>query len=294
MADAPALTAVVVADGLHFAEAPRWHGGRLWFSDFYDFAVKSLGPDGDVRVELSLDGDSPSGLGWLPDGRLLVVSMQRRLVLRRDADGSLVTHGDLASIATFHCNDMVVDAHGRAYVGNFGFDLHTAQANDTLATDAGPATLARVDPDGSVHAAAPDLLFPNGTVITPDAATLIVAESFAGRLTAFRVGPGGELSDRRVWAQLDAIAPDGICLDAEGCVWVADARSPRCVRVAEGGSIVATVATGDNCYATMLGGTDGRTLYCLTAATSHPSQAAVQRTSAVRAVTVEVGHGGLP
>jgi sugar lactone lactonase YvrE len=293
MSSQPAV-ATVVTDGLSFGEAPRWHDGRLWFSDFYVQAVKSCGPDGDVRTELTLDDDRPSGLGWLPDGRLLVVSMQHRRVLRREADGSMVVHADLASIATFHANDMVVDPAGRAYVGNFGFDLDAAIMTGTLLQAARSAALARIDPDGALHVAAEDLLFPNGTVITPDGATLIVAESFAARLTAFSVATDGSLSDRRLWAELAGRSPDGICLDVDGHVWAADALSARCVLVAEGGEILAEVDTGDKCYACMLGGADGRTLYCLTAPSSLARDASTRRAAALRSVRVLRPHAGLP
>src|SRR3954451_23706661 len=176
-------TTRVLAGGLHFAEAPRWHDGELWFSDFFDYAVKSVDLDGRVRVRVSMT-DRPSGLGWLPDGRLLIVSMTARSLLRLDGN-QLALHADLNEIATFHCNDMVVDSVGRADVGNFGFDLDTAEINGTLdqvpATQEG-ATLARAEPDGSVHAAPKGLMSPTGTVSTPDGSTLTVAESFGRRL----------------------------------------------------------------------------------------------------------------
>jgi len=236
--------ATVLAGGLYFGEGPRWRGGRLWFSDFFDHAVKSMDASGAVRTELVID-DQPSGLGWLPDGRMLVVSMHRRQVLRVDPDGVKV-HADLASLATFHTNDMVVDGQGRAYVGNFGFDLdaalHTRGVEGVLA-DHPTAVLARVDPDGSVHAAAAGMHFPNGCVITPDGKTLIVAETLAMQLTAFDIAADGSLSNRRTWAKLGMRAPDGICLDASGHVWIANAIAPECVLFAPGGEVVATVAT---------------------------------------------------
>jgi len=164
----------ILASGLYFGEGPRWHAGRLWFSDFYDHAVKSVDESGGLRTELEID-DQPSGLGWLPDGRLLVVAMHRRQVLRIDPDGVSV-HADLSAIATFHTNDMVVDRQGRAYVGNFGFELDQAlkaRGVESVIADHPTARLARVDPDGRVHVAADDLHFPNGCVITPDGGTLI-------------------------------------------------------------------------------------------------------------------------
>ncbi|HVN42315.1 MAG TPA: SMP-30/gluconolactonase/LRE family protein, partial [Steroidobacteraceae bacterium] len=173
----------VLATGLFFGEGPRWHAGRLWFSDFYDHAVKSVGTGGDVRVELTID-DHPSGLGWLPDGRLLVVSMNQRKVLRREADGQMRVHADISGVAAHRANDMVVDAQGRAYVGNFGFPLDDElkrRGVESVLAEHPTANLARIDPDGSVHLAAADLHFPNGMVITPDGRTLIVAETLAMR-----------------------------------------------------------------------------------------------------------------
>jgi sugar lactone lactonase YvrE len=262
-------TARVLAGGIYFGEGPRWHADRLWFSDFYDRAVKSLDPSGAVRMELRID-DQPSGLGWLPDGRLLVVAMRRRQVLRVDADGIRV-HAELGGVADYHANDMVVDQAGRAYVGNFGFALDEALATrgvEGVIANHPMTRLARVDPDGSVHVAADDLHFPNGCVITPDGKTLILAETLAMRLTAFSIGPDGALSNRRVWATLGMRAPDGICLDANGHVWVANAIAPECILVAEGGEILATVTTEQPCYACMLGGPERRTLYVMTAPSS--------------------------
>jgi len=193
--------AKVLATGLYFGEGPRWHEGRLWFSDFYDHAVKSMDESGAVRIELQID-DHPSGLGWLPDGRMLVVSMNQRRVLRLEGKEVRV-HADLSAVATYRANDMVVDAQGRAYIGNFGFRLDDElqrRGVEGVLADHPTANLARVDPDGSVHIAAPDMHFPNGSVITPDGKTLIVAETLALRLTAFDIGPDGTLSNRRVWA----------------------------------------------------------------------------------------------
>jgi sugar lactone lactonase YvrE len=285
----------LLCDGLHFAEGPRWHDGKLWFSDFYDHAVKTVDAQGNVATMLEVSGQ-PSGLGWLPDGNLLVVSMLDRQLLRLD-DDQLVVHADLATLAEFHCNDMVVDAVGRAYVGNFGFDLDTAsQSADFVAALKAyeGATLARVDPDRSVHVAAKALRFPNGTVITPDGRTLIIAESLGSQLTAFDVRGDGSLHNQRVWAKTPGVAPDGICLDAEGAVWVADARRPRCIRFAEGGEVLMEVATEQNCYACMLGGDDGRTLFMLTAHDSHSAQASATRTGKILTTRVAAGHAGLP
>jgi sugar lactone lactonase YvrE len=287
--------ATMIADGLYFGEGPRWHDGRLWFSDFHDHAVKSMDAAGGVRTELQID-DQPSGLGWLPDGRMLVVSMRRRQVLRVDPDGVKV-HADLSAIATFHTNDMVVDRHGRAYVGNFGFDLdHALQTRgvEGVLAEHPTAVLARVDPDGSVHAAGAEMHFPNGSVITPDGRTLIVAETLAMRLTAFDIAADGSLSNRRLWAQVGMRAPDGICLDANGHVWIANAIAPECVLFAPGGEVVATIETDQPCFACMLGGPDRRTLYMLTAPTSVADLASASPQGRVMAAAVATPGAGQP
>jgi sugar lactone lactonase YvrE len=271
-----------LTDGIFFGEGPRWHDGRLWFSDFYDHAIKSL--------------DQPSGLGWLPDGRLLVVAMRALKVMRLESDG-LHVHADLAGIAKHRANDMIVDARGRAYIGNFGFDLDSEfnerGAESVLASH--PTTaLARADPDGSVHIAASDMHFPNGMVITPDGGTLIVAETLSTCLTAFDIDGGGNLSKRRVWASLGNRVPDGICLDVQGNVWVANALAPECVLIAPGGAELARVQTGDPCFACMLGGENGRTLYMLTAPTSNATVAALSPKGRILAAEVSAGRAGWP
>lgn len=281
----------VLAEGLRFAEGPRWHGGKLWFSDMYDYAVKTVDLDGHVEIKVEIPGQ-PSGLGWMPDGRLLIVSMLDRTVLRLEMD-RLVVHADLSTIATWHCNDMVVDARGGAYVGNFGFDLHTAERTGDFATRA-PAALALVEPNGAVSVAASELLFPNGTIITPDGSTLVVAESMGHRLTAFDRAADGTLSNRRVWADLDRRSPDGICLDGSGAIWVADAGSPQCIRVAEGGKVLDVIDTEHRCYACMLGGATGTTLFMLTAEASHPDEAGTSRTGRILVTEVAAPHAGRP
>jgi sugar lactone lactonase YvrE len=261
---------------IYFGEGPRWRDGRLWFSDFYAFAVKSVGPAGDVQVEFTWH-DRTSGLGWTPAGDLLFVSMTDRKLMRRTPAGEISLHADLGGIATFHCNDMVVDAAGGAYVGNFGFDLDhelVTRGAPSVIADHPKAKLAYVAPGGRVSVAAEDMSFPNGTVITPDGKTLIIGESLGGRLTAFDIAADGSLSNRRVWADLSGRVPDGICLDADGAIWVACALAPECVRVAEGGEVLDLIDTGDNCYACMLGGMDGKTLYMLTAPSSIAEEAA--------------------
>ncbi len=285
----------ILADGLYFGEGPRWHQGKLWFSDFYDHAVKTVDADGNVETMVVLE-DQPSGLGWLPDGRLLIVSMHQRAVLRMEYD-ALVVHGDLSHIATFHCNDMVVDALGRAYVGNFGFDLDAAitggDFTGALARYEG-AAIARVDPHGTVHTAASGLMFPNGMAITPDGETMIVAETLGRRLTAFDIGIDGSFTNQRVWADLGDSVPDGICLDADGAVWLADASRARCIRVREGGEVLDEIATSQPCYACMLGGTNGTTLFMVTAEASLATVASQRRTGRIEVSEVTVPHAGRP
>ena len=298
MSAAIPLEARPFVDGLSFGECPRWRDDRLWYSDFYQGTVSSAGVDGDVRVEVEVP-TGPAGLGWLPDDRLLVVARKERTVLRLESDGSLVEHGDLKPAATFHGNDMVVDRHGHAFVGNFGFDLDRFIEEEgmvALVEEPGAPTtpLIRVDPDGSVCLAAADMAFPNGTVITPDGKTMIIAETLRARLTAFDLEPDGELHGRRVWADLSWCAPDGICLDAEGRVWVANAIGPQCLLVAEGGEIVDRVTTSQSCYACMLGGPEGKTLYTVTAPDSTESVVCTTFAGRIEQVEVDVPGAGLP
>lgn len=242
--------------GLCFGEGPRWHDGRLWFSDFYVHQVRAVDESGKAETIVEVPG-RPSGLGWRPDGTLLIVSMTDRRLMRFGS-GKLAVEAELESLATGPCNDMVVDGLGRAYVGNFGYDRHAGEEPRTTC-------LIRVDPDGSVHKAADDLLFPNGTVITPDGQTLIVGETFAHRLTAFDVAADGTLSNKRLWAAIDGCYPDGICLDAEGAIWYADVPGKRCVRVREGGQVLQTIELDRGCFACTLGGPDRQTLFIMAA-----------------------------
>ena len=283
----------VVREGLYFGECPRWHDDRLWYSDFFDHAVHALAPGGADERVVEVAGQ-PAGLGWMPDGSLLIVSMIDRRLLRLGADGSLGEHADLAQRAPFHLNDMVVDAAGCAYVGNFGFDIYPLLAGKP--GEPRPAVLHRVDPGGQVSVAAEGLEFPNGTVITPDGGTLIVAESIGQRLTAFDISADGRLSNRRVWADLKPhrIGPDGICLDASGAVWVANAVSTTAVRVAEGGEPLDTVRFSQPCMACMLGGHDGRELFAMTAPTAIPAEASASARGRIESARVGVGHAGLP
>ena len=287
--------------GLSFTECPRWRDGRLYVSDFYTHRVFAVALDGTVET-LAHVPQQPSGLGFLPDGRLLIVSMRDRKVLRREVDGSLVTHADLSGLAPWHLNDMVVGDDGRAWVGNFGFDL-------TGGAPACTTVLICVEPDGSAKVAADKLGFPNGMVLTPNGRTLIVAESMMNRLSAFNVALSS-LSGRRTWAAFGeppttmnareilgqvAVAPDGICLDAEGAVWVADAMHVRLIRVAEGGRIMEELKTdGLGAFACMLGGEDGRTLFACVALTFHEAEASANHHASILMTKVKVPHAGLP
>jgi sugar lactone lactonase YvrE len=275
-----------LVEGLAFAEGPRWHGGRLWYSDMHRRVVEAVTLDGDRETVCEVAND-PSGLGFLPDGRLLVVSMRDRRLLRREDDGRLVEHADLSGLASFHLNDMVVDRIGRAYVGNFGFDLHHGAAPAF-------AELIAVEPDGSARVAAKRMKFPNGTVITPDGKTLIVGQSTGRDLVAFTISEGGDLVDRRQWADLGDGVPDGICLDAEGAVWYADPRNGACVRVAEGGRELDRVDTGRGCFACALGGPDRRHLFLATADDSSPEGSAARLTGRIEVVEVDAPGAGTP
>ena len=242
--------------GLMFGESPRWHDGRLWFSDFGAQEVVAVDLEGKKEVIARISG-TPMGLGFLPDGRLLIVSMRDGLLLRREQDGRIVTHANLSSLSRSPWNDMVVDGRGNAYIGNMGFDFPAGEF--------APGVLALVTPDGEVRQVADGFAFANGMVVTPDNKTLILAESYAHRLTAFDIDASGNLSNRRVWADLGGDSPDGICLDAEHAVWYADVGTRRCVRVRQGGEVLQTIDLDRGCFACTLGGVDRRTLFLMAA-----------------------------
>lgn len=290
----------VVLDGLSYLECPRWRDGRLWVSDFYTNQVLATDGRGNTEVMAEVPGQ-PSGLGFLPDGRALIVSMRDHRILVREESGQLTEHADLSPVVPAVLNDMVVDERGRAYVGNFGFDLFGGAALRNT-------TITRVDPDGSVTTAADDLSFPNGMVILPDG-VLVVAETFAGRLTAFDIEADGGLTNRRVWARFGEppttddvgtavtqleVAPDGICADAEGAIWVADALHARLLRVREGGQILDEIPAKMGVYACMLGGEDGRTLFACAAPSFAEHERRAAREAELLAVQVEVPHAGRP
>ena len=242
----------VLMEGISFGESPRWHDGRLWFSDWGAHQVVVLDPDGGHEVVVSVPS-FPMCIDFLPDGRLLVVDSAQRRLLRREPDGSLVTHADLAAISQKPWNDIVVDARGNAYVNNIGFDFPGGEP--------GPGTVVLVTPEGEVRSVANELAFPNGMAITADGSTLIVAESHGNRLTAYDIGPDGDLANRRTWADAGDDHPDGICVDAEGAVWYADVGNRHCVRVREGGEVLATVELDRGAFACALSRGDRPQLY---------------------------------
>jgi sugar lactone lactonase YvrE len=274
-----------IATGFAFPECPRWHDGQLWFSDQHDCKVHVLTPDSAAIETFDVPG-RPSGLGWLPNGDLLVVSMlERRLYRRRN--GTLTVYAELSPLHPGQSNDMVIDRDGRAYVGNIGFDFHAGEAFR-------PTAIALVTPDGKVSVAANQVACPNGSVIAPDGRTLIVAESFGMRLMEFDIAADGALVNRRVFAEL-GLVPDGICLDAEGCVWVAAPYAGAALRVARGGAVVDKVPIpGGAAYACMLGGADGRDLF-LACATGHdPDETIKVREGRIDVARAPAARAGLP
>jgi len=282
--------------GLNFGEGLRWRDGRFWYSDFHQHRVSSAAPDGSVRVELEID-DRPSGLGWLPDGRLLVVAMLSQRLLRRETDGRAVLHADLKGLAKFHTNDMLVDKHGNAFIGCFGFDLDKfieEHGTASLFEDPGPPTapIMRVTPDGKASIASPGHKFPNGMALVDGGKTLVVAECFVPGLTAFDLGEDGELRNRRPWATLSksppAIVPDGICSDSEGAIWCANALGREAVRVAKGGKILERVETSQFAFSCALGGSDGRQLVIATAPTPNAELGAKQANGLLETARVSV------
>lgn len=266
----------VLLDGVGFPECPRWRDGWLWFSEKRGRCVGRVDEAGRHERIVEMD-DEPGGIGWLPDGRLLVVSQLARRLLRLDP-GGLREVADLRPLTTGKCNDMVVDVHGRAYVGHFGYEPGSGSPRK--------ASLVLVTPDGKVGVAADEIGFPNGAELTDDGRTLVLAESAKRRLLAFDVAPDGSLSRRRTWADLDPVVPDGICIDAEGAVWLAAPLTREVVRVREGGEVTDRVSVGDlAAFACTLGGADGRTLFVCTddpSASSEPTSTGSGRIEAVR------------
>jgi sugar lactone lactonase YvrE len=277
----------LLLSGLVLGESPRWHDGRLWFSDWGAQEVIAVDLEGRAEVVVSVPS-FPFSIDWLPDGRLLIVSATDRLLLRREADASLTTYANLARLSDRPWNEIVVDGRGSAYVNNIGFDLMRGEA-------VAPGIVALVTADGAIRQVADDVAFPNGMVVTADNATLILAESYGKRLTAFDIAADGDLANRRVWADLGDGVPDGICLDAEGAVWYGDVPNQRCVRVGEAGEVLQTVDLDRGCFACMLGGVDDRTLFMMTAEWRGPASIAdTARTGQVLTVEAPAPGAGRP
>ena len=284
----------ILMDGLTFGEGPRWHEEKFYFSDFYSHKVFSLDMDGNSEVIVEVPAQ-PSGLGWMPDGTMLIVSMKDKKLLSFNKN-TLSEVADLSNLAGFHCNDMVVDDQGNAYIGNFGFNTYSGE-------EIRPANLILVRPGEDPCLAADDLLFPNGTVITPDGKTLIVGETYAARLTAFDINQDATLSNRRVWADFtldadegDIPLPDGMCLDAEGAIWVASPSTAEVIRIREGGVILDRISVETNAYACMLGGDDLKTLFICTSNASgvDPESALREKSGKIETIKVEVAGAGRP
>jgi len=271
--------------GLVFPEGPRWHEGKLWFSDMHAHQVRTVNLDG--RAEDIVEVPTwPSGLGWLPDGALLIVSMTDRKLLRYSS-GELRIHADISQLASCYCNDMVVDGRGRAYVGNFGFDFFSGSAQK-------PAELVLVDPDGSSRVAATGLDFPNGSVITPDGKTLIVGESLGHRLTAFHIEDDGSLINQSVWAELGDAVPDGIALDAENGLWVASPLSRELLYVEQGGKLARRIKCDSMPIACALGGPGRKTLFVLLADSINPDECRAKKSARIDIMDVAVAGAGWP
>ena len=281
----------VLIEGLTFTEGPRWHDGRLYFSDFFTHRVLAVDTKGNMETIVETP-QQPSGLGWSPDGSMLIVSMNDQKLLSF-SNGELSEVADLSQLATHFCNDMVVDKKGNAYVGNFGFDLHAGEPIK-------PTNLILVRPGEEPCVVAENVFFPNGTVITPDDKTLIVGETFASCLTAFDINEDGTLANRRVWADLRSIedgytpVPDGICLDAEGAIWVASPSTNDVIRVQEGGALLDKVEVDRGAFACMLGCENGNTLFISTANDSTEETCLKERSARIEVIDVDVPRDGLP
>lgn len=297
-----AYTLEVVVDGFHYLEGPRWYKNALWFVDFYTQGVYCVNEEGVAEKIVEVPGQ-PSGLGWLPDGRMLVVSMKDRKVMRLENDGNLVVHADIWDHCGGHANDMVVAANGNAYVGNFGFDLMGGE-------NFKEAGLVLVKPDGSSQVVAEGLAFANGMVISADDKTLIVNELFGNRISQFDIKDDGSLGERRDFASFGAlgdepdlmtrigsakILPDGLALDSEGAVWIANTLNQQALRIAEGGEILETVNTpSEGVFAVALGGQDGKTLFMCAAPDWDEGSRKAETKARMLSTQVKVGHAGTP
>jgi len=269
----------VLMAGLAMGESPRWHDGRLWFSDWGAQEIIAVDVDGNSEVIVRAQFGLPFSIDWLPDGRLLIISGRESLLRRREPDGSLVTHADLSGLSDKGWNEIVVDGRGSVYING------------------GPGIIALVRPDRTVQQVADGIAFPNGMAVTPDNKTLIIAESHGKRLTAFDIADDGSLSHRRVWADLGDGVPDGICLDAEAAVWYADVPNKRCVRVREGGEVLQSVNVDRGCFACMLGGPENKTLFIVATewrGMDKIAEVAQARTGKVLTIEAPVPHAGWP
>jgi sugar lactone lactonase YvrE len=276
----------VIAEGFQYLEGPRWRDGQLWMSDMFGCKVHTVSVDGTVETVVEVP-TQPSGLGFLPDGTPLIVSMKDRSLLRLE-NGKLIPHAELWPLVTGDLNDMVVDAHGRAYVGNLGFDLFGGAAYQNT-------NFVMVGPAGETQVVVEEVEFPNGTVILPGGNILVMAETWAHRLTAFDINSDGTLSNRRVFADLGEYGPDGICLDQEGGIWISAFNHCAYLRVLEGGTITDRIDMGErHAVACQLGGDDGRTLFCLTAEGNLSDVSAGRSHARVEVTTVDVPGAGSP
>jgi sugar lactone lactonase YvrE len=267
---------------LALVESPRWHDDRLVFSDWAAGEVLSVDLNGARDLVTRIDA-MPFCLDRLPDGRLLIVAGQQ--LLARESDGTLATYAELGAVSTKPWNDIVTDGRGNTYVNNIGFDFPAGEF--------APGLIALITPDGRVRQVADGLAFPNGMAVTPDNSTLIIAESYGGVLTAYHIAPDGDLTNHRVWADLHGAAPDGICIDAEGAVWFAEVPGRRCIRVREGGEVLRTISSELGCFACMLGGPEGTTLF-VTAAAWPEAMTPGSRTGEILSAEVSVPHAGWP
>ncbi len=268
--------------GIFLGESPRWHDGKLWFADWVAEKLYTVDGLGNYEVEAKI-ASLPFSIDWLPDGRMLVVNARLNVLQRRESDGSFVTHADLSVLSPFGCNEIVVDARGYIYLNNVNFNFPGGEFQ--------PGFIAVVTPDGAVRRVAEGLAFPNGMVITPDGKTLICGESFSRQLTAFTIDDDGSLSERRVWAKMEEWGPDGISMDAEGAIWAAS--GPRCVRLREGGEVLQRIEVDRFCFACMLGGEDGRTLF-INAAEWNGTVDMKEPTGRLYTATVAVPRAGRP
>ena len=292
MVHGPGADTRILLDGFGMGESPRWREGRLWFSDWASNEIVAVDLDGRSEIIGAGGGGSGWAVNWLLDGRMLVTGGE---LLRVEPDGSRVRHADLREISPYGWSELTVDGRGNAYVNSINFDF--ADFMDSLAGDAAPGKIALVTPDGQVREVADGLAFPNGMAVTPDNGTLIVAESFARRLTAFDIEGDGSLSNRRVWAD---VTGDGICIDADGAVWcsaVGAEGQSAVLRVREGGDVLDRIEVDRPCYACMLGGEDGRTLFMVVAQWFGPDkmdELFEAKTGQILTARVAVPHAGWP